>query len=54
MSGKTQAEALAKVAELKQRLANGTYSDTKLTVRGYLEQWLAEKERHIKPSTHMA
>ncbi len=51
VSGKTQAEALAKVAEIKQRLASGTYSDTKLTVKSYLERWLDEKERHVKPST---
>ena len=52
VSGKTQAEVLVKVAEIKQRLANGTFSDTKLTVRCYLDQWLEDKERHIKPSTH--
>ncbi|MFE1746317.1 tyrosine recombinase XerC [Coleofasciculus sp. H7-2] len=51
VSGKTQAEALAKVAEIKQRLASGTFSDTKLTVKSYLEQWLDEKARHVKPST---
>ncbi len=51
VSGKTQAEVLAKVAELKQRLANGTYLDTKLTVKSYLERWLDEKGRHVKPST---
>ena len=32
VSGKTQGEALAKVVELKQRLASGTYTDTKITV----------------------
>lgn len=52
VSGKTQAEALVKIAEIKQRLTNGTYSDTKLTVKSYLEQWLEEKERHVKPTTH--
>ncbi|WMT56225.1 site-specific integrase [Truepera radiovictrix] len=51
VSGKTQAEALAKVAELKQRLASGPYSDTKLTVKDFLERWLDEKARHVKPST---
>lgn len=51
VSGKTQAEALAKVAEVKQRLANGTYTDTKLTVASYLERWLDEKARTLKPST---
>lgn len=49
--GKNQAEALAKLAEVKQRLASGTYSDTKLTVKSYLEDWLKEKGRHVKPST---
>ena len=33
--GKTQGEALAKVAEIKQRLSNGTYTDTKLMVGDY-------------------
>lgn len=36
VSGKNQAEALAKVAELKQQLVSGTLSDTKLTVGRYL------------------
>ncbi len=35
--GKSQAEALAKLAEVKQRLVSGTYSDTKLTVSEYLK-----------------
>lgn len=46
--GKTQAEALAKVAEIKQRLANGTYTDTKLTVSAYLALWLGHKEHEVK------
>ena len=49
--GKSQADALAKLAEVKQRLASGTYSDTKLTVKEYLKQWLEEKERTLKPTT---
>lgn len=49
--GKTQAEALAKVAEIKQRLVNGTFSDTKLTVKEYLKTWLEEKERQVKART---
>jgi len=51
VSGKTQAEALAKVAEIKQQLASGTFSDTKLTLEQYLEQWLASKEHSVKPRT---
>jgi len=49
--GKTQAEVLAKVAEIKQQLATGTFSDTKLTVKEYLETWLKEKERQVKART---
>ena len=53
VSGKTQGEALAKVAEIKQRLANGMLSNTKLTVKEYLETWLKEKERSVKERTAM-
>ena len=49
--GKTQKEVLAKVDAIKQQLANGTFSDTKLTVKAYLEQWLKEKAREVKPQT---
>lgn len=52
VSGKTQGEALAKVAEIKQRLVNGTYTDTKLTVGGYLELWLGHKQHEVKPRSH--
>lgn len=51
VSGKTQAEALAKVAEIKQRLATGAYLDTKLSVGDYLGAWLKEKARTLKAST---
>jgi integrase len=49
--GKTQKEVGAKLAEIKQQLANGTLSNTKLTVKDYLERWLKEKERQVKPRT---
>ena len=49
--GKSQADALAKLAEVKQQLATGTFSDTKLTVKEYLETWLKEKERQVKART---
>ncbi len=49
--GKTQAEALAKLGEVKQQLATGTFTDTKLTVKAYLEQWLTHKEAQVKPRT---
>lgn len=49
--GKSQAEALAKLAEIKQQLATGTFSDTKLTLKEYLETWLKEKERQVKART---
>lgn len=50
--GRTQAECLAKIAELKQQLASGTLSDTKLTVGKYLTGWLEHKKHEIKPRSH--
>ena len=50
--GKTQAEVLAKVAEIKQQLVSGTLSDTKLTVGKYLDLWLEHKKLEVKPRTH--
>ena len=49
--GKTQKEVRAKIDEVKQQLANGTFSDSKLTVKSYLEQWLTHKEKQVKPRT---
>ncbi len=49
--GKTQKEVRAKIDEVKQQLANGTFSDTKLTVKAYLGQWLSHKEKQVKPRT---
>ncbi len=51
VSGKTQAETLTKIAEIKQQLTAGTFSESKLTVAQYLERWLSDKERDVKPST---
>ena len=51
VSGKTQGEALAKVAAIKQRLSSGTYTDTKLMVGDYLERWLEHKQGQVKPRT---
>ena len=49
--GKTQKEVRAKIDEVKQQLANGTFSDTRLKVKSYLEGWLKEKTRQVKPRT---
>ena len=49
--GKTQQEAREKLHALNQQLAQGTLSNTKLTVGAFLEQWLEEKERTIKATT---
>jgi integrase len=49
--GKTQAEVLEKLRQLRQQLSDGVYSDTDKTVRIYLEQWLKEKARTVKPRT---
>ncbi len=49
--GKTQAEARKKMEEVKRQVADGVYSDSKHTVRTYLEHWLKEKARSVKPRT---
>ena len=49
--GKTQKEAREKLDEVKRQLSQGTFSDTKLTVKAYLEQWLIEKSRDGKIQT---
>lgn len=49
--GKTQKEVRGKLDAIKQSIANGTFSDTKMTVRAYLEEWLKEKARQVKPRT---
>ncbi|MBI3961113.1 MAG: hypothetical protein HY335_00035, partial [Deinococcus sp.] len=49
--GKTQAGVRAKLDELKQQVASGMFSETRLTVRVHLDHWLAEKARQVKPRT---
>ncbi len=49
--GRTQSEVFKKVETLKQQVANGTYTDVRLTLAVYLERWLGEKARAVKPST---
>lgn len=49
--GRTQKEVRQKLDDLKQQLAQGMLSDKKLTVKEYLERWLTEKARQVKPRT---
>lgn len=49
--GKTRQEVKGKLDELKRQIEGGTFSAAKLTVKGYLEQWLTEKVREVKPQT---
>ncbi len=49
--GKTQKDVRERIDAIKQQLASGTLSDTTLTVKAYLEQWLKEKTREVKPQT---
>jgi integrase len=49
--GRTQKEVRQKLDDLKQQLAQGTLSTDKLTVKEYLERWLSEKARQVKPRT---
>lgn len=50
--GRTQAEAIAKLDALKQQITSGTYTDNRLRLDAYLDQWLDHKKRNLKPSTH--
>lgn len=49
--GRTQAEVRIKLDALKQQFASGTLSDTKLKLKDFFVQWLAEQERRVKPGT---
>jgi integrase len=49
--GRTQAEVKEKLEAIKRQLATGTYTTTKLTIAAYLEHWLSEKQRSVKPTT---
>lgn len=49
--GKTQSEVVEKLQALKQQLADGSYSENTLTLAVYLQRWLQEKARVVKPST---
>ena len=49
--GRTRQEVKGKLDSLKRQITNGTFSDTKLTVKDYLEQWVTEKSREVKPQT---
>lgn len=49
--GRTQAEVKEKLEAIKQQLATGTFTDTRLTIGAYLERWLGEKQRSVKPTT---
>lgn len=49
--GRTQTEVKEKLEAIKRQLATGTYTATKLTIAAYLERWLGEKRRSVKPTT---
>ena len=49
--GKTQKEVVEKIHAIKQQLMSGTFSENNLTVKMYLERWLTEKARQVKPRT---
>ena len=51
-SGKTRAEVRDKLDEIKRQLFAGTFSDTQLTVKQYLQQWLDIKKIDVKPRSH--
>jgi integrase len=49
--GKTYAAVKEKMDTLTRQVADGTASNTSQTVGQYLERWLKEKERQVKPRT---
>jgi integrase len=49
--GRTQGEVREKLDALRRQVSDGTYTDTKLTLKDYLDRWLTEKSRSIKPRT---
>lgn len=49
--GRTQAEALAKLHELRRQLESGVDLTVRSTLREYLDRWLATKAQQVKPRT---
>jgi hypothetical protein len=49
--GSPQAEVVEKIDALKRKLSSGTFSDNKLTVAEFLEQWLTHLNGKTKPRT---
>ena len=50
-SAKTQKEAIEKLDALKREIFSGVYTDTKVTLKAYLEEWLETKKGQIEPKT---
>jgi integrase len=49
--GDTQRDVIEKIAAIRGEIADGTFSQSTLTVKGYLKRWLTEKARQVKPRT---
>jgi integrase len=49
--GRTQAEVKSKLEAIKSRLADNTFTDTRLTVAAYLARWLEHVAPNLKPRT---
>ncbi len=49
--GKTEQEVIGKVLELRQKVSTGTYFEAKLTISAFLNRFLKERKRQVKPST---
>ena len=50
--GKTQAEVIGKLDKVKGQLANGTFSDTRITVSQFMAQYLNHKKVNVEERTH--
>ncbi len=49
--GRTQAEVLEKIEKVKRQVSDGTFSETKQTLGGYLDQYLENKSHQVKAIT---
>jgi integrase len=49
--GRTQAEVRDKLDALRRQVSDGTYADTKLTLKDYLNKWLDHKASNVRPRT---
>lgn len=50
-SARTQREAVEKLDALKREIFSGVYTDTKVTLKAYMDEWLETKKAQVAPKT---